>query len=129
MYTTGIFRARTLHAALIGSKPVFMLDARTELSNEEREAIRRYKLGDTLLYEKKPLQQGSNEYTQLGHTLAWRFANLTITVNDLQNGRKVECKDILEMLGVEEQLKQAAQNFKAVLDAAAHFGGEEVVEL
>lgn len=123
-----LFR-RDQRSALIGSKPVFVLDARTELSNEEREAIRRYKLGDTLLYEKKPLQQGSNEYTQLGQTLAWRFANLTITVNDLQNGRKVECKDILEMLGVEEQLKQAAQNFKAVLDAAAHFGGEEVVEL
>lgn len=120
---------RDQRSAIIGNKPVFVLEARVQLSDEERDHIKRYKLGDSLLYEKKPMQQGSNEYAQLGHALMWRLANLTITVNDLQNGRKVECKDILEMLGVEEQLKQAAQNFKAVLDAAAHFGGEEVVEL
>lgn len=120
---------RDQRAAIIGSKPVFMLDVRTELSDAEAGSIKKYRLGDTLLYEKKALQQGSNEYAQLGHTLAWRFMNLTITVSDLQNGRRIECKDILEMLGVEEQLRQAAQTFKAILDAAAHFGGEEVLEL
>lgn len=120
---------RDQRPAIIGNKPVFMLDVRTELSADEATSIKKYKLGDTLLYEKKALQQGSNEYAQLGHTLAWRFMNLTITVNDLQNGRRIECKDILEMLGVEEQLRQAAKTFKAVLDAAAHFGGEEVLEL
>ena len=120
---------RDQRAAMIGSKPVFVLQVRAEISAEEAGQIKTYKLGDSLLYEKKPLQQGSNDYAQLGHTLAWRFANLTITVNDLINGRKIECKDILEMLGVEEQLKQAAQTFKAVLDAAANFGGEEAIEV
>lgn len=120
---------RDQRAAVIGLKPVFMLDVRSELSAEEVANMNKYKLGDTLLYEKKPLQQGSNEYTQLGHTLAWRFSNLTITANDLAKGRRIECKDVLEMLGVEEQIRQAAQNFKAILDAAASFGGEEVVAL
>lgn len=120
---------RDQRAALIGSKPVFVLQVRAEISEAEAGHIKKYKLGDSLLYEKKPLQQGSNEYTQLAHTLAWRVANITITANDLVNGRKIECKDILEMLGVEEQLKQAAQTFKAVLDAAANFGGEEALEV
>lgn len=33
------------------------------------------------------------------------------------------------MLGVEKQVKEAAARFKFVLDAAAQFGGEEVIEL
>jgi hypothetical protein len=55
--------------------------------------------------------------------------NISINVNDLANGKKVECKDIMEMLAVEEQIKEAAQTFKAVLTAAAQFGGEEVIEI
>lgn len=120
---------RDQRSAIIGSKPVFVLEVRAELSAEERESIKKYKLGDAILYEKRPMKEGSNEYAQLGHALAWRFANLTVQVNDLANGRKIECKDILEMLGVEEQLKQAAQTFKAILDAASNFGGEEVITL
>jgi hypothetical protein len=120
---------RDQRAALIGSKPVFTLEVRAELTPDESAHLKKYKLGDTLLYEKKPMQQGSNEYAQLGHALAWRFANLTITINDLTNGKKVECKDILEMIGVEEQIKEAARNFKLVLDAAAGFGGEEVLAI
>ncbi len=120
---------RDQRAALIGSKPVFVLEVRAELTPEESGNIKKYKLGDTLLYEKRPMAQGGGDYAQIGHALAWRFANLTITVNDLINGRKIECKDILEVLGVEEQIRQAAQTFKAVLDAAAGFGGEEVLAL
>jgi len=37
--------------------------------------------------------------------------------------------EIVEMLAVEEQIREAAQTFKNVLEAAASFGGEEVVEL
>lgn len=120
---------RDQRSALIGSKPVFVLEVRASLSEKELADIKKYKLGDTVLYEKRPMQQGSNEYAQLGHALAWRFANLTISVNDLATGRKIECKDILEMLGAEEQLRQAAQTFKALLDAASNFGGEEVIEV
>jgi hypothetical protein len=32
-------------------------------------------------------------------------------------------------LAVEDQIKEAARTFNAVLAAAAHFGGEEVVDL
>ena len=44
-------------------------------------------------------------------------------------GLIVDCKDIVEMLSAEEQVKEAARAFKAVLTAAASFGGEEIVEI
>lgn len=55
--------------------------------------------------------------------------NISISVDDLTHGKRVDCKDIVEMLAVEEQVKDAARNFKAVLEAASTFGGEHVVEL
>ena len=61
--------------------------------------------------------------------LAFHAMNIKISVDDLINGKRIECKDIMEMMAVQEQLKEAAQMFKHVLDAAGTFGGEEVIEL
>jgi hypothetical protein len=55
--------------------------------------------------------------------------NISVSVNDLVNGKRVECKDIVEMLAVEEQIKEAAVTFKNVLNAAVYFGGEEAVAI
>ena len=51
------------------------------------------------------------------------------TVNDLINGKKVECKDIMEMLELEEVIVSVSKTFKQVLEAVASFGGETVIEL
>lgn len=110
-------------------KMIFSLEVRASLTDTERENVRKYRLGDSLLYERKAMKEGGNEYQQLGNALLHRFLNLTISVNDLANGKTIECKDIMEMLAAEAQVKEAAQNFKAILEAAAHFDGEEVVEL
>jgi hypothetical protein len=50
-------------------------------------------------------------------------------VNELENGKQVDCKDIVEMLAVEEQIKEAAQTFRSILQAASTFGGEQVIEI
>jgi len=119
---------RSQRGGMLG-KVIFSLDVRASLTDEERGNIKKYKLGDGLLYERKAMKEGGNEYQQLGNALIHRFLNLTISVNDLTNGKTIECKDILEMLAAEAQVKEAAQNFKAILEAAAHFDGEEVMEL
>jgi hypothetical protein len=119
---------RDQRAGMLG-KMIFTLEVRADLSPDEKAKIAKYKLGSTILYSKNEMKQGSNEYAQLGHAIMWRTLNLIISVNDLENGKKVECKDILEMLGAESQIKEAAQAFKQILDAASHFGGQEVVEL
>jgi F420-0:gamma-glutamyl ligase-like protein len=109
-------------------KVTFILDVRAELTEEEKSHIKKYKLGETMLYERDKVVGGSG-LLGLASRLALNMMNISINVNDLANGKKVECKDIMEMLAVEEQIKEAAQTFKAVLTAAAQFGGEEVIEI
>lgn len=110
-------------------KVVFSLEVRADLSNEERENIRRYKLGDTELYSSHEMTDRGSGLLGVASRLAWKAVTLRITVNDLASGKKVEAKDIVEMLAIEEHIREAATTFKQVLDAASHFGGEEVVEI
>jgi hypothetical protein len=120
---------RDQRAALLGGKIVFTLGVRADLSPEERGNIAKYKLGDTVLYERSTITDRGSGLLGLATRVAFRAMNISVSVNDLSGGKKVECKDIVEMIAVSEQIKEAAQTFKAVLEAASHFGGEEVVEL
>ncbi|MDO8272426.1 MAG: hypothetical protein Q7U82_11005 [Gammaproteobacteria bacterium] len=110
-------------------KVTFSLSVRAQLSADEKANIKKYKLGDTMLYERiKTIDPGSG-LIGLASRMALKMINITISVNDLENGKLVECKDIIEMLAVEEQVKEAAHTFSAVLSAASNFGGEEVIEI
>jgi hypothetical protein len=127
---------RDQKAGMMGiGKINFSLEVRAQLSDDERAHIKKYKLGDTLLYqryEKEITEKGSGLLglaSSAAFSLAFKMINLTISVNDLENGKKVDCKDIVEMLAVEQQIREAAETFKNVLMAAATFGGEEVVEI
>ena len=103
----------------------FLLNVRAELSPEENANISKYKLGMTTLYEREKMPPGGN----FGSRFAFVMTNLSVSVNDLCVGKRLECKDIVEMLAMEEQIKQACQVFNSVLQAAASFGGEEIVEI
>jgi hypothetical protein len=109
-------------------KVTFSLDVRADISDEERAAIKKYKLGDTELYASHEYTGGSGLLGVAGR-LAFKAINLRISVNDLTQGKRVEAKDIVEMLAIEDQIKEAAQTFGQVLAAAATFGGEEVVDV
>jgi hypothetical protein len=110
-------------------KIIFTLAVRAELSNEEKTNIKKYKLGETILYERlKTIDPGSG-LIGMASRMAIKMINLTISVKDLEEGKQVDCKDIVEMLAVEEQIKEAAQTFRAVLGAASTFGGEEIIEI
>jgi hypothetical protein len=110
-------------------KITFTLAVRSELTEQERSNIEKYKLGDTMLYERATLTEKGSGLLGVASRLAFKMMNLSVSVNDLSNGKKIDCKDIVEMLAVEDQIKEAAQTFKNVLEAAASFGGEEVIEL
>ena len=114
----------------IMGKPIFVLEMRAELSEEERGWIQKYKFGPSLLYTKKGKPNAdTNTLAGVGQILLHYAMDLTVSVNDLVNGKKIECKDIMEMLAVEAQIREAAQTFGNVLRAASQFGGEEVIEL
>ena len=107
---------------------VFQLDARAELTPQERDWINRYKMGKTVLYTKNELIDRGSGLLGAASRLAFKMMNVQVTVDDLVHGKHIEVKDIVEMLAVEEQLKQAAATFCEVLKAAGTFGGEEMLD-
>jgi hypothetical protein len=119
---------RDQKSGLLG-KVTFTLTVRAELSDEEQSNIRKYKLGDTMLYERETLTEKGSGLLGVASRLAFKMMNISVSVADLSGGKKIDCKDIVEMLAVEDQIKEAAQTFKNVLQAAATFGGEEVMQL
>ena len=116
-------------SGLLRNTIAFSITVRAELSDQERQNIQKYKLGESILYTRGELVDKGSGLLGLASRMAFHAMNISVSVNDLANGKRVECKDIMEMLGVEEQIKVAAANFKSVLEAAAHFGGDEVIEL
>ena len=107
----------------------FMLDARAQLTPEERNNVQRYGLGKTMLYQRNQMTDPGAGLLGMASRFAFKMMNIQVTVDSLLSGAHFDFKDIVEMLAVEDQLKEASRNFKAILEAAATFGGEEVVEL
>jgi hypothetical protein len=121
---------RSQESGTFSSKITFALNVRAQLSDDERANIAKYKLGKEVLYSKNEAPDvDGRTLSGLGRLLVASALNISVNVNDLVNGKRIEAKDILEMLAAEEQIREAARNFNAVLHAAAHFGGEEVVDL
>lgn len=110
----------------------FSIHVIAELSPEATAAVRHYRLGDAVLFQKDlGLKLSANILLALWRVLVlwltrkrWR-----ITVNDLVRGRTLTAKDVIEMLDIEADVRKAAETFAQVLRAAAWFGGEEVIEL
>lgn len=110
-------------------KVTFSLTVRAELTEEEKSHIKTYKLADTMLYERNKLADRGSGLLGLISRWGFKMLNITVSVKDLADGKTIQVKNIVEMLAVEDQLKEAAQTFKYVLEAAASFGGEEVIAL
>jgi hypothetical protein len=119
---------RSQRSGMLG-KIIFTLEVRADLTDEERSNIGKFKLGDTMLYQSHEMVDRGSGLLGVASRLAFKAMTINVSVNDLANGKRIEIKDIVEMLAVEEQIKQAAQTFSQVLHAAANFGGEEVVEI
>lgn len=107
----------------------FILNVRAELTDTERSNVTKYKLGKSVLYTKDELIDRGSGLLGVASRLAFKALNISVSVDDLTGGKRVECKDIVEMLAVEVQLREAFKTFKVVLEAAATFGGEEIVAM
>jgi hypothetical protein len=119
---------RHQRTALMGGI-TFILDVRAELTAEEHRNIRRYKLGNTLLYQRYQMTDPGSGWLGVISRLIFKMRNIEVTVWRLVNGVHLEFNDIHEMLAVEEHFKEASRNFKNFLDATSGFGGEDLIEL
>ena len=116
---------RNQKKGMIGMGAVtFTLGVRTELTPKEMKYVKDYKMGKTVLYSKEVVVG-----TGLIGFVAKKAFNTNLTVDDMVNGKSIDCKDIVEMVAIEEQVRQASHLFADVLRTAAQFGGEEVIEL
>ena len=132
-------------AGLTGGKVMFGLNARAELSPEEAELVRKYKLGKLVVYDsdarKKHNQSAYGHFDDAaGGGGLWKNArglasaammalSLRVTVDSLVDGQHIECKELDELLGAEAAIRDACQSLKAYLETAVTFDGrEEVVE-
>jgi hypothetical protein len=52
-----------------------------------------------------------------------------VSVNDLVKGKRIESKIVLEIMTIEQEIKDAATKFGATLRAASGYGGEDVIHL
>lgn len=126
-------------------KIIYHLDVRADIPEEDLDLIRKYKLGKHQVYTSeslKALSTGADTALAAGQALgvggvgstlkgvglgiASRFA-MKITVDDLTQGKSIECKDLLEMLDAEQGVINACENLKTYLQAAESFDGREVV--
>ena len=109
-------------------QPIFVVDVRAQISEEEQAHINKYRLNNTVLYSKNSFEEHGNFFALLFRALIFRATNLSISIKDLVKGKRIECKDIIEMIETEKQIMEAAQVFGNVLRAASEFGGDEVVK-
>lgn len=126
------FRRSQRMSGIVSKSAVFALEARVDITDEELGHIKKYKMGQEVVYKKDRVSgvSGNDDtWTGLARNLAAYATALTIRIDDLIKGTKIECKDIMEMMAVENQVLEACKTFKMILSSSAYFEGEEVVEV
>lgn len=117
---------------------MFCLDARIHLTPDEQGNVQRYRLGGQNLYSSEAAKRhaegaAGEHFTSaqswargLYHAAAARMS-LNITVDSLQRGQHIECKDLNEVLDAEDALDKACRGLRTYLNTAATFDGREAV--
>lgn len=109
---------------------IFVLNIKTRLSDEEQALVKKYKMGKEVVYEKLPIGAavaGMGGIAGALTAITAKALKLVFTVDDLVKGRVIECKDILDMIAAEQQIRDAADGFWGIIQASKNFEGEEVV--
>jgi hypothetical protein len=131
---------------IVSSKVHFCLDVRADYSPEERANIRRYGLGNEVIYNsqaaRKHLEKSKAQLDRVDNpslkdqwagvargaiSLALAKMQLNISIDSLARGHHIECKDLEELLEAENTVREACKNVTKYLDVAATFDGSEIV--
>lgn len=121
---------------MISKKVIFVLNASADYSNEEQANIKKYAMGSQNIYSSEAARRhGANATDRSGGALkalasaAMAKIALSVTIDSLSQGHRIECQDLDELLGAEEAIREACTNLKGYLEIADSFDGrEEVVE-
>jgi hypothetical protein len=123
---------------ILSKSAIFCLDARAQLTAREVTEVSRYKLGSQVIYNSEAAKRqltkseavADGSFTgslkQMGYA-ALAAMNLNITIDSLQRGQHIECKDLNELLGAEDAIMAACERLKGFLETASTFDGREMV--
>lgn len=126
---------RSQRPAVIGGRPVFILNVIADLTAEEGALLDRYKLWNEVVYVSgeaagNMARAVGGNVGAIGGMLADKLSKKLLTIKSLTSGEQIECKDIGELIEMEEQIRGACANLKRYLAIAESFDGrEEVLEL
>ena len=91
----------------------FTLAFQALLTPDEKELIRKYKIGGQVLTS---FMVGDNPPT-------------FIRVDDLEKGHVSTVSDVTELLALKDKIVSACETLKVLLEVMASFGGTEVIEI
>lgn len=97
----------------------FEVKARVELTQEEQELVKHYKLENEVLLSKKMVGFWGQPLDQ----------TVQVSVKNLLNGENYKCKDLGEVIAYSDSLKSACKTLWVYLNVARSFGGQEVIEI
>tara|TARA_R110002073_G_scaffold69054_6_gene171318 strand:- start:10347 stop:10751 length:405 start_codon:yes stop_codon:yes gene_type:complete len=125
---------RSQKSGLTGTA-IFVLDVMAELTAEEAELVKKYKLQKQLVYTSEAADQNlaradAGSWAGVGGILMDRLTKRSFSLGDLVAGQHLECKNLDEVIGTENQVHTACQNIRGYIDVARSFdGSEQVVEI
>jgi hypothetical protein len=131
-----VLRRSQKTTGLVSKSVLFCLDARVDLSPEERSNVNKYRLGSQVLYNSSATEAGlakaaagfsGGGLLKGAVSLAMSRLSLSITVDSLTKGHHIECKDIDELLGAEQAIQSACEHIRTYLEVASTFDGREIV--
>lgn len=106
-------------------KSQYFLAVRANLTSEEKDIINKNRLGkEVLVYHEK-----TGEAESLTGAIMKSMKDTVLTVESFHNGVTFTCNNVAELLGIEDEVRNAALNLRAYIEVARHFGGEEVVNV
>jgi hypothetical protein len=114
----------------------YTLYVRAQVTAEENSLIKKNNLaGELLVYYDKDANKATlaasvkNNLGGLAGALVRKMRDTALTVAKLIEGTEFTCDNVGELLGVENEVKEASLMLKNYLDVAAKFGGEEVLDM
>lgn len=112
-----------INRGVISSKKGYAIKAKVELTDAERDIVRKFDLYEQVIY--KSVHDGGDSF--LGN-IATIMKSTVLSVYALTEGKTIECEDIFQLIEIESALHSACQNLKDLIDATAGFEDEVVIE-
>ncbi len=115
---------RTKKSGITG-KSKYELYVRADVTEEEATLIKENSLNkESVAYHDK-----TGEAEGFFAMLMKMIRDTNMTVDTFVRGTTFACKDVLELIEIEDNIRGSAVSLRAILEVAKKFGGEEVIDV